>query len=307
MAPEANFAGFLFHTQSFEESEWFWLRTAKTNGLISDAIQYAPSFHGVFCWQLRTDAIGPANVPKNQWVHMKLEVLNDSASLFLNDMAKPALKAEHLGLGVRPGSAGLKMLSTGSVYFSEFSYRVDDSTAVVSNPVSIPANVVAGWQMSPSYQMASVADVPTIYPERELTEATTWIRPDVAPSGLVNITKYHGTKYHGRAGLAGGKPTYTILRTYIDADRDRRVRMNFGYSDAATVFLNRDPLFSGNSAFISRNIAYGGWISFNDAVFLDLKKGRNELVAVVAEDFGGWGWQARLDDLGGITLWSGKE
>lgn len=93
-----------------------------------------------------------------------------------------------------------------------------------------------------------------------------------------------------------------ILRAGIDADRDTRVRMNFGYSDAATIFLNGAPVFSGNSAFVSRNIAYGGWISFNDAVFLDLKKGRNELVAVVAEDFGGWGWQARLDDVDGIKV-----
>ncbi len=29
---------------------------------------------------------------------------------------------------------------------------------------------------------------------------------------------------------------------------------------------------------------------------------RNELVAVVAEDFGGWGWQARIDDMTGITV-----
>jgi hypothetical protein len=299
---EANFAGFLFRTQSFDESEWFWLRTAKTNGLISDAIQYAPSFHRVFCWQLRPDGIGPANVPKNQWVHMKLEVLNDSAALYVNDMARPALKVESLGLGLKPGSTGLKMLSPGSVYFSSFSYRIDDSTPVVAKPATMPPNVLAGWQMSPSYPIANVADVPASYPAHQIEEVTNWIRPDVDTSGLVNITKYLGTKYHGRAAAAGGRPTYAILRTFIDADRDRRVRMNFGYSDAATIFLNRNPLFSGNSAFVSRNIAYGGWISFNDAVFLDLKRGRNELVAVVAEDFGGWGWQARLDDVDGITL-----
>lgn len=34
----------------------------------------------------------------------------------------------------------------------------------------------------------------------------------------------------------------------------------------------------------------------NDAVFLPLAKGRNELVFAVAEYFGGWGLIARLDD-----------
>ncbi len=197
------------------------------------------------------------------------------------------------------------MLSAGSVYFSNFSYRIDDTTPVVEKPASPPPNVVAGWQMSPSYPTANVADVPTSYPELQMAEVTNWIRPEVDAFGLINITKYHGTKYHGRASLADGRPNYAILRTFIDADRDRRVRMHFGYSDAATIFLNRLPLFSGNSAFVSRNIAYGGWISYDDAVFLDLKKGRNEVLAVVAEDFGGWGFQARLADLDGIRPVSG--
>jgi hypothetical protein len=302
----ANFAGLLFRTQSFDESEWFWLRTAKTNGLIADAIQYAPSFHRVFCWQLRPDAIGPANVAKNQWVHMKVEILDDSATFYAGDMARPALKVEHLGLGARPGSAGLKILSTGSVYFSNFSYRADESARVVSKPTAMAPNILADWEMSPSYPMANVADVPTAYPAGQMAEVKAWTRPDVEVSGLVNITRYHGTKHHGRAVLADGRPNYAILKTSIDADRARRVRMNFGYSDAATVFLNGNPLFSGNSAFISRNLAYGGWINYNDAVFLDLKEGRNELVAVVAEDFGGWGWQAKLDDVRGLTVTRGR-
>lgn len=304
---DVNFAGFLFRTQSFEESEWFWLRTFKTNGLIADAIQYAPSFRGVFCWQLRPDAIGPVNVPKSQWVHLKLDVLDDSATLYVHDMGKPALKVEHLGLGLRPGSAGLKMLSsTGSVYFSNFSNRIDDRPPLANTPRVVPPNVLTGWQMSPSYPLAALADMPLSYPGRQMAEASNWIRPDVEASGLINISKYHGTKYHSRAGAADGRPSYTILRTFLVADRDRRVTMNFGYSDAATIFLNRNPLFAGNSAFLSRNIAYGGWISFDDAVFLDLKKGRNELVAVVAEDFGGWGWQARLETIDGILQVSGQ-
>ncbi len=307
LTEKPDFAGFLFRAQSFDDTEWFWLRTFKTNGVISDAIQYAPSFHGVFCWQLRPDAIGPVNVPKNQWVHMKLEVVNDSAALYVGDMAKAALKVDHLGLGLKPGSVGLKMLSKGNVYFSDFSYRSDEVTPIVKNQESLPPNVLARWQLSPSYSMQAVADVPTTYPGRELADTTRWIAPDVETSGLVNISRYHGTRYHSRGVPTGGKPDYAILRTFIDADADKRVKMNFGYSDAATIFLNQKPLFWGNSAFVSRNIAYGGWISYNDAVFLDLKKGRNELVAIVAEDFGGWGFQARLDDMTGITVSSGRK
>jgi hypothetical protein len=34
----------------------------------------------------------------------------------------------------------------------------------------------------------------------------------------------------------------------------------------------------------------------NDAVYLDLKKGRNEIVLGVADYFGGWGFICRIDD-----------
>jgi hypothetical protein len=73
-------------------------------------------------------------------------------------------------------------------------------------------------------------------------------------------------------------------------------------SDAVTIFLNGTPLFSGNSAFLERNGLDSGWIGFSDAVFLNLRKGTNELVAAVAEDFGGWGFQAKLDDMTGIRI-----
>lgn len=300
---EINFAGFIFRVQSFDDLEWFWLRLHKTNGLITDAIQYAPAYHGAFCWQLNPEAIGPANVPKNEWVHLKLEVLNNSAALYIGDMTKPVKTVDRLRLGLKPGSVGLKTFGKGGVYFSNFSYRIDESSKPAPQSAEvIPPNVVANWELSPSYPIRKVDEVPTVYPERQVAGIKEWITPDVEISGLVNISKYHGTRYHSHATATDGKPDYTILRTIIEADQDKRVKMNFGYSDAATIFLNQVPLFSGNSAFLSRNIAYGGWINFNDAVFLDLKKGRNELLVVVAEDFGGWGFQAKLDQMDGLNF-----
>ncbi|HVX52080.1 MAG TPA: hypothetical protein VHB48_18115 [Chitinophagaceae bacterium] len=37
-------------------------------------------------------------------------------------------------------------------------------------------------------------------------------------------------------------------------------------------------------------------MGFYDAVFLNLKKGDNEVVFAISEDFGGWGVMARLDE-----------
>jgi hypothetical protein len=303
---EVKFAGFTFRVQSFDEYEWCWLRTHKTNGLVQDGVQYAPAFRGVPCWQLNggPGGIAPVNVPKNEWVHMKMEILDDSAALYVSDMTKPAMVIDQLQLGLKRGSVGLRTTVRGGVYFSNFAYRPAESSAPIpAKEKVIPPTVLTQWQLSPSYPIPSVDVVPT-YPVRPLAEIKSWITPEVDVSGLVNITRYHGTQYHARTATVAGRPDCAILRTSIDARENRQVRLNFGYSDAVTIFLNRTPLFWGNSAFLSRNKADGEWISYNDAVFLNLKKGRNELLVIVAEDFGGWGFQARLDNAEGIEVHS---
>jgi hypothetical protein len=293
---EKNFAGFMFRIQSDEEYEWCWLRMHKTYGEIPDGIQYAPVYRGVACWQLYggPGAMGPVNVPKNEWVHMKIEVFADTAKLYVKNMTEPVMVMDHLQLGRKSGSVGLLANLQKGLYFSNFAYHLDENRQTTPPEAKvIPPNVLARWTLSSPFQVQDFEAIST-YPMRRLGEIKTWITPEVDASGLVNITRYHGR--------TGGLPDCAILRTFLEADQPGRVRMKFGYSDAVAIFLNQQPLFWGNSAFLSRNRAYGGWINFNDAVFLDLKKGRNELLIVTAEDFGGWGFQARLDDVQGIAI-----
>lgn len=84
-------------------------------------------------------------------------------------------------------------------------------------------------------------------------------------------------------------------RTRIDADRDRVEKLSIGYSDDVTVFLNGQILFRGRSAQNFRDPGFLGIVSAeNDAVYLPLKKGANELMLAVSELGGGWGFICRL-------------
>ncbi|MEL6926392.1 MAG: hypothetical protein AAFO94_20280, partial [Bacteroidota bacterium] len=78
--------------------------------------------------------------------------------------------------------------------------------------------------------------------------------------------------------------------------------LQFGYSDAAAVFVNDQILYRGKNLFRSRDYRYLGTIGYFDSVYLQLKKGRNEVVIAVAENFGGWGLKAKLENMEGITL-----
>ena len=85
--------------------------------------------------------------------------------------------------------------------------------------------------------------------------------------------------------------------------RDQTRRLEFGFSDRVRVYLNGRPLYGGADSYGSRDYRFLGSIGWFDAVYLPLETGPNELVLAVSEDFGfGWGIQARLDSLDGLTL-----
>lgn len=80
-------------------------------------------------------------------------------------------------------------------------------------------------------------------------------------------------------------------------------RLNLGFSDRASVFLNGSVLFTGDNTYRSRSQRYLGVMTVdNDALFLPLRRGQNELVFAVSEAFGGWGLIARLENLLGVKV-----
>ena len=88
-------------------------------------------------------------------------------------------------------------------------------------------------------------------------------------------------------------------RTRIESDRDQVQRLEIGYSDEVSVFLNGQILYRGRSAQNFRDPGFLGIVNpENDAVYLPLKKGSNELMLAVSELGGGWGFICRLGEVG---------
>lgn len=86
-------------------------------------------------------------------------------------------------------------------------------------------------------------------------------------------------------------------RTTITADRAGVRKLYLGYSDEVSVFLNGRILYRGRSAQGFRDPGFLGIVSADDdALYLSLNKGANELVLSLSELGGGWGFVARLDD-----------
>ena len=87
-------------------------------------------------------------------------------------------------------------------------------------------------------------------------------------------------------------------RTVIDSDREQVKKLSIGYSDDLSVFLNGQILYRGRSAQGFRDPGFLGIVNpENDAVYLPLRKGHNELMLAVSELGGGWGFICRLSNL----------
>jgi len=285
-------------------AEWVYLRQHKSGQ--PDAMQYTPVLNTGLNWQLYSGPgfIGPVDIPQGTWFHLRLELAGAQAKLYVGNMEKPALVMDDLKSGIERGQIALASL-TGATCHSNFEVRPAAPAKWERHWPPVPAGTLTQWQISPALdalernleQPLSAAEI----------RAMLWQRVEAEPPGLVTLYRYVEAP-HPRVTFAndwskrldpqkGMKVLYA--RTQIVAARDEVRKLALGYSDDVSVFLNGRILFRGRSAQNFRDPGFLGIVDAeNDAVYLPLKKGRNELVLAVSELGGGWGFVARLAEPG---------
>ncbi len=283
-----SYPGINFRIQSIRDFERFYVRSHRTNGLFADALQYTPSINGVAGWQLYSGDgfTAAADVPYDQWVTIRIEISGTQARVFIGDSEEPALEIDQLKHGISRGSIGLNGPPDGTAYFSNFRFESRDDLVFDSPPVkTYPRGIIRDWELSQGFITAQI--------DNELTPAEQgleikWQKVQSEPDGLVDIARFVQPR-----GMAGD---WVWARTMLHSDSGDTRTFYFGYSDYGTVFLNSRPIFFGNAAYTSRSPGFSGIIGYNDALFLPLDPGENELLILVGETFGGWGLMGRDGD-----------
>ena len=284
-------------------AEWVYLRQHKSG--LPDAMQYTPVLNTGRNWQIYNGPgfTGAVDIPKDVWFHLRLEVVGAQAKLYVKDMDKPALVMNDLKSGVQKGQVALYVL-TGATYFSNFEIRTTPDAPWERHLPPMPPGTLTKWSLSPSYD-ALERNLERPLPPSE-SEAIRWQDVEAEPPGFVVIYRYREAP-HPRVSFQsdfskrlepqpGMKVVYA--RTSIDSDRDQVKKLYIGYSDDVSVFLNGKILYRGRSAQNFRDPGFLGIVNpENDAVYLPLKKGSNELMLAVSELGGGWGFICRLADL----------
>jgi hypothetical protein len=284
-------------------AEWVYLRQHKSG--LPDALQYTPVLHTGLNWQIFNGPgfTGAVDIPKDVWFHLRLEVTGAQARFYVKDMEKPALVMDDLKSGVQKGQLALYVL-TGATYFSNFEVRATPDAAWERHLGPMPAGTLTRWRLSPAY------DALERNLERPLTaseiDSIAWQEVEAEPPGFVVLYR-HREAPHPRVSFATDwtkrldpQPGMKVLyaRTRIDSDRDQVKKLEIGYSDDVSVFLNGRILYRGRSAQNFRDPGFLGIVNpENDTVYLPLKKGGNEVVLALSELGGGWGFICRLADL----------
>jgi sugar lactone lactonase YvrE len=276
-----SYPGVVFRVQSQGDYEEVYLRPHRSP-FYPDAIQYCPVINGIAGWQLYHGEgfTSLCDIPTEEWVHLKVEVSGTQARVFLGEDGKAALEVHDLKHGLSHGTIGLRGQADRTAYFSNFSYRVEDGIAFDAPPIADRRpGMITDWEISKPYRLSEID--PEILPSEEELGDAQWGSAESEPSGLVDVARYHGR--------TGREPDCVYARATITSEADGRRKYALGYSDDVHVFLNGEPLFHGMSAYRQRDPSFLGVIGLNDAVYLPLKRGDNELVLLVAESFGGWG------------------
>lgn len=298
-----TFLGVAFRAAAPRFSNVLFLRPGASG--TEEAVQYGPAFNSLgVAWQVYhgDGANAVADIPRNRWIHVRIELAGSIARLYLDTATAPTLVVPRLvasggtGLGVWAGAFGR------GAYFANIHYTAAPGSSTGTPAPAPPSGTVLRWQLSGPIEAADFT--PAALPDlRRLT----WQAVEAEPEGFVLINRYREAPAGGvprdstgavlidsvmTGKIAGARIVYA--RTTITAARDETRRLQYAYNNGVVIYLNGRPLaFAMNPGGLRNNL--GVMARAGDAVYLPLHRGRNRLVFAVIECTGGWAFSARLD------------
>ena len=288
--PGRGFAGIRFHGDGGGNTEEFYIRKHQSGN--PDAMQYTPVYNGNAGWQLYYgDGYGAAKQHVfDEWFKVKLVISGARGEVYISDMEEPILVIHELKMGERDG----KIAFYGPARFADIKITNTDSPELKGQFKEI---IKADAEVIQRYKVSEIFDFRTLINESLLPEGVVkkyqFKEYKTEADGLLNISQ---------TGELGEKKNAVLLKIDITSETDQIKLMSFGFSDIAKIFVNGKAVWIGNDLYQSRDYRFLGTIGYFDSVYLDLKNGKNEVIVMVAENFGGWGFKARFGNLNGIKV-----
>ncbi len=293
-SPERTFVGGVWRVQDQENYEEFYFRPHQSGN--PDANQYTPVFNGNAGWQFYygEEFSTPIRYRFNEWMRVKIVVAGTQAEVYIMDMETPALFIPGLKRAPVAGQVGLSAGNFAPAHYSNFSFTALDAPALKGQAKPrkpAPKGVIMSWSVSSGFPEKNLQD------KLQLSESDkaglTWKKLECEATGIANLSRLLPLNEQSNT---------TFARVIINSEREQIKEVKFGFSDRVRVYLNDHLLYAGSDNFVSRDYRFLGTVGLWDALYLPLKKGRNELWLTISENFGGWGVVAAIEDRSAIQI-----
>ncbi|MDW3191103.1 MAG: hypothetical protein R8G66_02025 [Cytophagales bacterium] len=292
---EQAFPGIYFRSD-FDKgtAEHFYIRPHLSGK--PDGNQAIPTIQNITAWQLYFGQrySFPYEYKYDDWTHVKILVNGDKAQVFLDYSEAPHLSWD-LFLPAKKGGISLSGgnrsgMHIANVKVSHEAPEIKDFAPIKRKPIE---GVFPNWEISDMFEEKLLEDPNKV---DQVLNGRKW-------QGKIEIDEGTAANISRIQNLRDGTPGNTVLaRVIIQSDRDQIKLLEFGYSDRVVAILNGKSIYRGNNGYRSRDYRYLGTIGLFDGIYLDLKKGRNELILAVSENFGGWLVTGRIQDMQSITI-----
>ena len=290
-----GFPGVRFRVVDDSNWEEFYIRPHQSGN--PDANQYTPVYNGIAGWQVyygKPYAVA-YTYKMNAWNHVKLVIAENELEVFINDMNKPVTYIPQLER--TPVKGGIQLYAGGpsGFRFANFKYAAQSNVNLKSERAEVTkpaAEIIPSWEVSESFELGEFFDESYGF-DFKRADKLAWKRIGVKNKGHVNISQW---------AVQTDRKKSSVAKVIIESEREQTKRLSYGFSDEVIVFLNGEIIHGGKDGFRSRDYRFLGTIGYFDDLYLDLKKGKNELWMVVTEGIGGWVVQGKFDDLKGISI-----
>jgi len=289
------FPGVFFRSQNEEgNAEHFYVRPHQSGN--PDANQAAPRIKGITPWQLYfgTKYSFAYEYRFDDWTHVKILVDGDKAQVFLDHASSPNLSWK-LFHPAKKGSISIQGGNRTGMHLANIRVDHQRPTLIDYQPIERLAieGLIETWEVSDMFEENRLNDISTI---ETLIKTRKWQGSVVVEEGTAaNISRIQM--------LRNGEPGNTVFaKIEIVSDRDQIKLFEFGYSDRVVAILNNEAIYRGTNKWRSRDYRYLGTIGLFDAIYLNLKKGKNTLLMAVSEDFGGWLITGKFRNDSGVTI-----
>lgn len=283
-----SFPGFAVRMQDQKNFEYFYVRPHQSGN--PDATQYIPVINGDGGFQLYSgEGYNSAyNFKFDEWQHIKIDLHGLQAELYIDDSL--VIKVKELLTGWKSGKIAVV---GGPLYIANIQYTPRQNP--VPTPIPIPENgkdgLITKWEISNVVNNSLFEHKYRLTPE--IKDKLKWSTQRSNYSGLLDLARF---------GTVTATNNTIVAKLAVNSSADQIKEVSFGFSDDVTVYLNGQAIYYGSDKFLSRDYRFLGTVGFFDKLFLPLKKGTNELWFVTSETFGGWGVEAKFENVDGLSF-----